>query len=219
MIVVHHHNPAVRLRRATHRYRERFVRLYPGAPHSGYHARACSARAQISLAVGARSKRFSENKRAPSALFGHAPIMSDRRSIENLALVGFMGCGKSSVGRLAAKDLGFEFMDTDALVRSAQAFPFLRSSLPKAKPYSPTGARNIAELETRTGLIIATGGVAIDPENLASLKRNTWWCASGPTPKPSTSAQASKPPAAVTGRRSAEHPSDVGRAGACLQTG
>ena len=42
--------------------------------------------------------------------------MSDRRSIENLALVGFMGCGKSSVGRLAAKDLGFEFVDTDALV-------------------------------------------------------------------------------------------------------
>ena len=35
------------------------------------------------------------------------------------SLVGFMGCGKSSVGRLAAKDLGFEFMDTDALVERA----------------------------------------------------------------------------------------------------
>ena len=31
-------------------------------------------------------------------------------------LVGFMGSGKSSVGRLAAKALGFQFTDTDQMV-------------------------------------------------------------------------------------------------------
>lgn len=35
---------------------------------------------------------------------------------KNLVLVGFMGSGKSSVGRLAAKALGFQFTDTDQIV-------------------------------------------------------------------------------------------------------
>jgi len=34
----------------------------------------------------------------------------------NIALVGFSGAGKTSVGRALAKDMGYEFMDTDALV-------------------------------------------------------------------------------------------------------
>ena len=35
---------------------------------------------------------------------------------KNLVLVGFMGSGKSSVGRLVAKALGFQFTDTDQIV-------------------------------------------------------------------------------------------------------
>ncbi|HXU78207.1 MAG TPA: shikimate kinase, partial [Methylomirabilota bacterium] len=33
--------------------------------------------------------------------------------MHNLALVGFMGTGKSSVGRLVADSLHFTFLDTD----------------------------------------------------------------------------------------------------------
>ncbi len=33
-----------------------------------------------------------------------------------LFLVGYMGCGKSSLGRKAARRLGVEFIDTDAVV-------------------------------------------------------------------------------------------------------
>ena len=124
VIVVHHHNPAADYAgRHTDTAKDLFASILC-ATHSGYHARACRPEKQISLAVGAQVETFGENKRAPSALFGHASIMSDRRSIENLALVGFMGCGKSSVGRLAAKDLGFEFMDTDALVEERADFHF-----------------------------------------------------------------------------------------------
>lgn len=39
---------------------------------------------------------------------GHLP--------QNLVLIGFMGSGKSSIGRLAAKTLGFQFVDTDQLI-------------------------------------------------------------------------------------------------------
>jgi len=34
----------------------------------------------------------------------------------NLALAGFMGTGKSTVGRLAARALGWRFVDTDAVI-------------------------------------------------------------------------------------------------------
>ena len=42
--------------------------------------------------------------------------MSAGRQIVNLALIGFMGVGKSSVGRLAARHLCFDFVDTDEFI-------------------------------------------------------------------------------------------------------
>lgn len=35
---------------------------------------------------------------------------------ENIVLIGLMGCGKSSVGRIVAHMLGFQFLDTDHLI-------------------------------------------------------------------------------------------------------
>lgn len=34
----------------------------------------------------------------------------------NVILIGFMGCGKSTVGQLLAKQLGFDFIDMDPLI-------------------------------------------------------------------------------------------------------
>ncbi|MBW8863535.1 MAG: AAA family ATPase, partial [Verrucomicrobia bacterium] len=34
----------------------------------------------------------------------------------NLALIGFMGTGKTSVGKIVADQLHFEFLDTDELI-------------------------------------------------------------------------------------------------------
>ena len=39
---------------------------------------------------------------------------------ENIVLTGFMGSGKSSVGRLLAKRLRFHFVDMDALIERAE---------------------------------------------------------------------------------------------------
>ena len=37
-----------------------------------------------------------------------------------LFLVGYMGCGKSTLGRKLARRLGVDFIDTDALVEEAE---------------------------------------------------------------------------------------------------
>ena len=42
---------------------------------------------------------------------------SDRR-IVNLALIGFMGAGKTSVGRFVAEQLHFDYLDTDEIIQS-----------------------------------------------------------------------------------------------------
>ena len=38
-------------------------------------------------------------------------------SVRNLVLIGFMGCGKSSVGREIARRCGLRFLDTDSVIR------------------------------------------------------------------------------------------------------
>lgn len=48
--------------------------------------------------------------------------------MNNLILIGMMGCGKSTVGRLAAEKLGLAFVDTDERIE-AEAGRTIRSSL------------------------------------------------------------------------------------------
>ncbi len=50
-------------------------------------------------------------------------MVSTPRPYHNLALVGFMGCGKSAVGRLVADRLRFDFVDTDELIEKRARKP------------------------------------------------------------------------------------------------
>ena len=42
--------------------------------------------------------------------------MDANRQIRNITLTGFMGCGKTAVGRIVAKVAGYEFLDTDQFI-------------------------------------------------------------------------------------------------------
>lgn len=80
----------------------------------------------------------------------------------NLVLVGFMGSGKSSVGRILSSLTGFALVDTDALVAQAAG-----RSIPAI--FKQHGEEHFRALETkvlhslvgRIGLIVATGGGVI----------------------------------------------------------
>lgn len=100
--------------------------------------------------------------------------MTAGRLIRNLALIGFMGTGKSSVGRLAADALGFTFLDTDRVIEARAGMPITEIFAQQGEPaFRDWERRIVAELEQRENTVIATGGglPAIEG-NLASLKRH-----------------------------------------------
>ena len=95
----------------------------------------------------------------------------NRRPV-NLALIGFMGTGKTSVGRLVADQLGFEFLDTDELIQIRAGRTIADIFAKEGEPAFRQLERQIVqELSTREKTVIATGGgLPTNAENLAALK-------------------------------------------------
>ncbi len=98
--------------------------------------------------------------------------MTGGRAIHNLALVGFMGTGKSSVGQLVAAQLHFRFADTDELIeaRSGKTISaiFAQEGEPKFRDHERAV---VDELRNVRRTVIATGGGLVTHEdNLNSLK-------------------------------------------------
>lgn len=88
----------------------------------------------------------------------------------NVVLTGFMGTGKTTVGRLLADRLGYEFVDTDAIIEERHG--------PIPQIFAAHGERTFrryerevaAELAERDGLVISTGGrLMLDPANAELL--------------------------------------------------
>jgi shikimate kinase len=94
------------------------------------------------------------------------------RSIQNLALIGFMGTGKSSVGRMAADALHFTFLDTDTVIQARAGKSISDIFQQDGEPaFREWEHRVVDELTKRRRTVIATGGgLPINPENLTSLK-------------------------------------------------
>ena len=92
--------------------------------------------------------------------------------LTNIVLIGFMGSGKSSIGRLVAGRLGFQFMDTDALLVE-------RDGREIAEIFAQDGEARFRDLESsvleslnaRNRCVISTGGgVILREENRALLR-------------------------------------------------
>src|SRR3954453_19771693 len=96
-----------------------------------------------------------------------------------LVLVGFMGVGKSTVGRRLARRLGLSFVDTDAEIEDASGYP-------AAEVFERFGEREFRDGERRLVArlvqgdvrVIATGGGAyVDPRtrDLLNQRSITIW--------------------------------------------
>ncbi len=94
--------------------------------------------------------------------------------VKNIVLTGFMGTGKSAVGRLVAAELGREFVDMDSLIEEREGRPISQIFAERGEPYFRHLEADLCrELASQQGLIIATGGGALLPEqNLRVMEQS-----------------------------------------------
>lgn len=92
----------------------------------------------------------------------------------NLILVGMMGSGKTTVGRMLAKQLGKIFVDSDEEIikRTGVTVPHIFDVEGEAG-FRQREAAAIRELTGRDNMVLATGGGAVlDEQNRAMLQQN-----------------------------------------------
>jgi shikimate kinase len=98
--------------------------------------------------------------------------MEPARAYWNLALIGFMGTGKTSVARLLAEKLQFDFLDTDDAIEASAGKPITRIFAEDGEAaFRQLEAEFVRSLSDRRRTVIATGGgLAANPGCLDSLK-------------------------------------------------
>lgn len=94
---------------------------------------------------------------------------------KNIVLIGFMGTGKSEVGKELAKTLGYKFIDTDELIERRERIPVSEIFDKYGEPYfRKIESEIIKDVSVMENVVISTGGGAvIRPENRMNLKRNS----------------------------------------------
>ncbi|MFI5305066.1 MAG: 3-dehydroquinate synthase [Nitrospiria bacterium] len=97
-----------------------------------------------------------------------------KKSFQNIVLVGFMGVGKTTLGKLLATETGLVFLDTDRLIEKKENASVSEIFEKRGEPYFRRIEKEvIKEISQKKGeFIIATGGGALlDPENEKNLKQ------------------------------------------------
>ena len=90
---------------------------------------------------------------------------------QNIFLVGPMGAGKTTIGRLLARMLGRTFTDSDHEIesRTGADIPWI-FDVEGEEGFRRRETSAIDELSQRSGIVLATGGGAVlDPENRRHL--------------------------------------------------
>lgn len=91
----------------------------------------------------------------------------------NLYLVGFMGTGKSTVGRQVARQLGFEFLDSDHEIERAQGKPVSQIFAEQGEPSFRAMERAfIEEGHPRQRCVVSCGGGLVVPPGMLELLRS-----------------------------------------------
>ena len=92
----------------------------------------------------------------------------------NIALIGFMGAGKSAAGRALASAAGMDFLDLDRMVEEQAGRTIAEIfSLDGESAFRRMEAEIIKDAAARTNTVIACGGgVVLDQANIQALRRN-----------------------------------------------
>ncbi|MEE8359248.1 MAG: shikimate kinase [Candidatus Hydrothermarchaeales archaeon] len=94
--------------------------------------------------------------------------------MKNIVLTGFMGAGKSVVGRKLAERLGWEVIDTDDVIEQDSGMIISDIFQGYGEDYfrelEKKAVKKVSELEDH--VIITGGGVVINKENIENLRKN-----------------------------------------------
>ena len=94
--------------------------------------------------------------------------------MKNIVLIGFMGSGKTEIGKRLADKLGYTFIDTDSIIENEMGKSI-------AEIFHEYGEEDFRGLETGVvkelsgirGCVISTGGgIVINRENILRLKKD-----------------------------------------------
>ena len=91
----------------------------------------------------------------------------------NIVLTGFMGTGKTTVGKMLARQLDYDFIDTDEFIeeRAGKSVPEIFQEMGEVA-FREMESAVARELADRQGVVISTGGrLMLDPGNAAALSR------------------------------------------------
>ncbi len=93
----------------------------------------------------------------------------------NVALVGFMGAGKTAVGKALARKMGKPFADLDALVEKKAGKSVARIFKEDGEPvFRKLEKASTTDIACKSGRVIACGGgVPLDPANITALKQSS----------------------------------------------
>lgn len=99
--------------------------------------------------------------------------LRDRLQGTNLYLIGMMGAGKSTVGQVIAKTLGYRFFDTDTVIEQAtgQSIREIFASMGESE-FRQLETQVLAELSAYTRLVVATGGGIVSQQKNWSYLRH-----------------------------------------------
>lgn len=93
------------------------------------------------------------------------------KKTQNIFLIGPMGAGKTTVGRMLARELKREFYDTDEVIeaRTGVDIPWI-FDVEGEDGFRQREMAVVDELTQKTGVVLATGGsVVIEPQNRTYL--------------------------------------------------
>ena len=95
---------------------------------------------------------------------------------DNIALIGFMGSGKTTVGKLLAKTMDMKFVDIDKVIEAQEKKSINDIFQKKGQIYFRDLEREVISQESlKNDCVIATGGGSIlDNENIKRLKETSF---------------------------------------------
>ena len=90
----------------------------------------------------------------------------------NIALIGFMGAGKTTISAALRDALGLTEAETDAVIVEKEGMPITQIFAEKGEPYfRAVETETVKALQEQTGLVISCGGgVAMRQENVDALR-------------------------------------------------